>query len=264
MNFYVRVFVEVHNDKKGVSNLSLNIGNVYQSTKCSSFFVLPHGQMGGSKGNVYQSRRLTPSVCPETGSNFKVGGPLWLGPLHDQDLVKTALERLSDSSCNSPNMELIATRKRLQGLLTSVSEELDTPLYYTMPGLCQALRCSTPTNLQFKSAIINAGFKVSGYHKEPVAIKTDAPDHVVWDIMRAWIEKNPLQKAPEEGSPAAMILSKKRIIEVDFTMPEGGLGSSKEKVSRFPMNPESHWGPKKMATGKKKKDDDVVEANKDQ
>ena len=93
---------------------------------------------------------------------------------------------------------------------------------------------------------------MSGYHKEPVAIKTDAPDHVVWDIMRAWIEKNPLKKDPEEGSPAAAILSKKRTIEVDFALPKGGLGGSTEKVSRFPMNPESHWGPKKMATGKKK------------
>ncbi|KAL3924840.1 MAG: hypothetical protein SGILL_000795 [Bacillariaceae sp.] len=259
MAFYVRVFVEIHNDKRGVSNLSLNIGNVYQSSQCSSFVVLPHGQMGGKKANVYQSRRLTPSTCPETGATFKIGGPLWMGPLHDQDIVKTALTRLSDESCKSPNMELIATRTRLQGLLTSVSEELDVPLYYTMPGLTQTLKSPTPTNKEFKSAIINAGYKVSGFHKEPTAIKTDAPDQVVWDIMRAWIEKNPLKKEPQEGSAAAKILAKKRSIEVDFTMPKGGLGGSKtEKVSRFPMNPEAHWGPKKMATGKKK-DDDATE-----
>jgi tRNA (guanine26-N2/guanine27-N2)-dimethyltransferase len=255
MAFYVRVFVEVHDDKKGVTNLSLNIGNVYQSTKCSSFFVLPHGQMGGAKGNVYQSVRLTPSVCPETGANLKIGGPLWMGPLHDQDIVSIALKRLSDKTCTSPNMELIATRTRLQGLLTSVSEELDTPLYYTMPGLCQTLRCSTPTNKEFKSAIVNAGYKVSGYHKEATAIKTNAPDHVVWDIMRAWIEKHPLKKEPEKESPAAKILAKKRTVHVDFSLPKNGLGGSKssnEKISRFPMNPESHWGPKRMATGKKK------------
>jgi hypothetical protein len=38
-------------------------------------------------------------------------------------------------------------------------------------------------------------------------------------------------------------------------LPKNGLGGSKssnEKISRFPMNPESHWGPKRMATGKKK------------
>jgi tRNA (guanine26-N2/guanine27-N2)-dimethyltransferase len=262
MDFYIRVFVEVYNDKRGVTNLSLNIGNVYQSSQCSSFVVLPHGQMGGTKGNVYQSRRLVPSVCPETGANFKVGGPLWLGPLHDQEVVATALERLmseDDPSCIIPNMEWIATRKRLQGLLTSVSEELDTPLYYTMPGLCQALKCTSPSNKDFKAALINAGYKVSGYHKEPTAIKTDAPDHVVWDIMRAWVERHPLQKTPPEGSVAAKILGKTKSIEVDFSMPKSGLSvgpnnntnAKTTRVSRFPQNPSSHWGPKKKASGKR-------------
>jgi tRNA (guanine26-N2/guanine27-N2)-dimethyltransferase len=251
MAFYVRVFVEIRDDKKGVKDLSLNIGNVYQSSQCSSFVVLPHGQMGGSKGNIYQSQRLTPSACPETGSHFKIGGPLWLGPLHDQDVVKTALQRLADENCQAPNMKLIATRKRLQGLLTSVSEELDTPLYYTMPGLCQALKCTSPSNKDVKAALINAGYKVSGYHKEPTAIKTDAPDQVVWDVMRAWVERHPLKKDPPEDSATAKILAKKKSIEVDFTMPKGGLGGNGEKISRFPNNPESHWGPKRKASGKR-------------
>jgi tRNA (guanine26-N2/guanine27-N2)-dimethyltransferase len=97
MEFFIRVFVEINNDKKTVTNLLLSIGNVYQSSQCSSFIVLPHGQMGGAKGNVYQSRRLIPSVCPETGATFQVGGTLWLGPLHDQEIV---LER-------APNLFLV-------------------------------------------------------------------------------------------------------------------------------------------------------------
>lgn len=157
MDFYIRVFAEIHNDKRVVSNLSHNVGQVYQSTQCSSFFILPHGQLGGSKGNVYQSIRLTPSECPETGSPFKVGGPLWLGPLHDQKVVKGALQRLSDESCKAPDTDLIATQKRLQGLLMSVSEELDMPLYYTIPGLCQALKCSSPPTRSFMAALVNAG-----------------------------------------------------------------------------------------------------------
>jgi len=35
----------------------------------------------------------------------------------------------------------IATRDRLHGLLTSVTEELnDVPLYYTLPELCQTVK----------------------------------------------------------------------------------------------------------------------------
>ncbi|VEU35095.1 unnamed protein product [Pseudo-nitzschia multistriata] len=263
MNFYVRVFVEIVNDKKGVSDLSLINGNVYQSTQCSSFVTIPQGQKGGKNNNGYQSSRVEPSKCPETGAPFKIGGPLWLGPLHDQTVVKVALERLANKECKAPNMELIATRERLQGLLTSVSEELDTPLYYTLPGLCQALRCSCPPLREFKGAILNAGYKVSGYHKEPSAIKTDAPGHVVWDIMRAWVEKNPLKKKPAEGSVAEKILAVERSLkEVDWSVPESLKrsamvdGKKKKKISRFPLNPEKNWGPKRAATGKKEATDD--------
>jgi tRNA (guanine26-N2/guanine27-N2)-dimethyltransferase len=256
MAFYVRVFVEVHNDKRGVNGLSLQIGHVYQSTQCSSFVTLPHGQMGGSKGNVYQSIRLTPSACSETGAPFKVGGPMWLGPLHDQNVVQLALKRLSDDSCKHPNMEWIATRSRLQGLLTSVSEELDTPLYYQLPDLSRVLHCSTPPIRPFKAALVNAGYKVSGYHKEPQAIKTNAPSHVVWDIMRVWVEKNPPNKPPAEDSPGGKILASKPSIEVDFSTPECiAEETSKKKISRFPQNPEKFWGPKKAHTKRKAEND---------
>mmetsp|Transcript_18733 Transcript_18733/g.52364 ORF Transcript_18733/g.52364 Transcript_18733/m.52364 type:complete len:490 (+) Transcript_18733:736-2205(+) len=258
MNFYVRVFVEIVNDKKGVSDLSLINGNVYQSTQCCSFVTISHGQKGGKNNNGYQSSRVEPSTCPETGAPFKVGGPLWLGPLHDQDVVKVALERLANEMCESPDMKLIATRTRLQGLLTSVSEELDTPLYYTIPGLCQALRCSSPPLKEFKGAIMNAGYRVSGYHKEPNAVKTDAPGHVVWDIMRDWVQKNPLKKKPAEGSTAEKILATERTLkEVDWSIPKSlknigttSDGNKKKKISRFPLNPEKNWGPKRAATGK--------------
>jgi len=162
-------------------------------------------------------------------------------------------------------MGLIATRRRLQGLLISVSEELDTPLYYTMPGLSQSLKCPDPPLKSFKGAIINAGYKVSGYHKDPNAIKTDAPSHVVWDIMRAWaLEKNTTKrKDPTKGSTAEKILSTERKLkEVDWSIPKSlgannarwtrttDNGKKQKKISRFPMNPEKNWGPKRAATGK--------------
>mmetsp|Transcript_20210 Transcript_20210/g.49575 ORF Transcript_20210/g.49575 Transcript_20210/m.49575 type:complete len:558 (-) Transcript_20210:50-1723(-) len=254
MAFYVRVFVEVNDDKKGVTDLSLNIGHVYQSTKCSTFVTLPHGQMGGKKKNVYQSIRLDPGSCPQTGAPFKVGGPIWLGKLHDQDVIKTALERLSHDSGSSPKMEMIATRKRLIGLLTSVSEEIDAPLYHTIPDLCRTLCVNSPSLKTMKAAITNAGFQVSGYHKEPQALKTDAPNDVIWDIMRAWAKENPPKKQPAEDSPAAKILAIDPSIEVDFSIPKSMKGT--DKVARFPRNPEKHWGPKRRANNMVKSDDE--------
>ena len=39
----------------------------------------------------------------------------------------------------------------------------------------------------FRSAILNEGYRVSISHANANAIKTDAPHHVIWDIMRCWV-----------------------------------------------------------------------------
>ena len=38
----------------------------------------------------------------------------------------------------------------------------------------------------FRSALLNAGYKVTFSHANKVSIKTDAPNEVIWDIVRAW------------------------------------------------------------------------------
>ena len=86
MAFYVRVFVEIHDDRAGVVSSSLRIGHVYQSTQCPSFFTVPQGIQ---KKNVFVPSRGPPSpVCEETGASFKIAGPIWLGCLHDPQIVK--------------------------------------------------------------------------------------------------------------------------------------------------------------------------------
>lgn len=52
------------------------------------------------------------------------------------------------------------------------------------------MRITPPKSDVFRSALVNAGFRVSGSHACPLAVKTDAPPHVVWDILRCWVKKN--------------------------------------------------------------------------
>jgi len=231
--------------------------------------MVAHGRMGGKKGTVYQPERAPPvPKCEETGADFKVGGPMWLGPLHDTDVVQTALERLQGKATTSstcPDMKWIATRDRLEGLLTSVKEELlDVPLYYGLPDFCKTLKCSSLPLYSVKAALMNAGYRVSGYHKDPQAIKTDAPNSFLWDILRVWIQQNPNKKQPEKDSPAEKILAVEPVSKIDFTIPpdlkQQMAANSKnggKKVSRFPMNPEANWGPKKAASGHKRKADET-------
>ena len=63
-------------------------------------------------------------------------------------------------------------------------------------------------------------------------------------------------KANEIESPiiisvAEKILSKEPSIKVDFTL--SAEIKNKKKALRFPMNPEANWGPKKAASGYKRK-----------
>jgi tRNA (guanine26-N2/guanine27-N2)-dimethyltransferase len=292
MDFYVRVWVEIEDSKANVKDLSLHVGHVYQSTKCPSFKVVPSAVMGGASKRVFQAGRVPATMTAATsndneqqqqpqqdfeieGESLKLGGPMWLGRLHDPDVVRAAMDRLQAAPGDGaaaviPDAALLATRERILGLLESCRDELlDVPLYYKLPDLCSTLAMSCIPRKSMESAIINAGYRVSGYHKEPQAIKTDAPNAVLWDILRTWHvhvyskegEKEAgKRKDPADGSVAHQILSKPVATpNISFSTPppsrRPGDGSSlpsssdqQRRFARFPMNPQPHWGPKARAS----------------
>lgn len=244
MAFYIRVFLEVYDDSAAAQRGSLLIGNVYQSTQCPSFYTATHGTYNG---RVIQPGRGPPvTTCTETGAPLKVGGPIWLGPLHDPEVVNEAILRLENNGLQYP----LKSHDMLHGLLTAVSEELvDVPLYYLLPDLCKVIGCVTPPMIKIKAALANSGYKCSGQHKEPMAVKTDAPPKVIWDIMRTWTKLNSPQ-GKVYGEIAGKIMSTEPEINVDFTIPPNF--DKRKKAKRFPMNPERDWGPKPKARGKRK------------
>ena len=309
MAFYVRVFVEVYDDKAGVSQTSTKIGHVYQSTQCDSFWAISQGLYNGknyqpgrtssraptkeekgsvkdvknakqSQSEVFETGPVSHSLpcpfqCPETEAPFKIGGPIWLARLHEYSVVTKAIDFLETyenptrKDATSRQQPIFQTKKPLHGLLTSVSEELpDVPLYYTLPSLSHTLHCSAPPQLTFFAAIRNAGYQVSAYHKEPNAIKTDAPPEVIWDIMREWCKKHPVAKkwtsGANENSAVAKILRRGMVVltgeerhgepnTVDFTIKEKEV---RKKAQRFPMNPHANWGPKPRAASKRSAKDE--------
>jgi tRNA (guanine26-N2/guanine27-N2)-dimethyltransferase len=157
----------------------------------------------GNSGNYGAANMEVPAVCEESGGRWKVGGPFWGAPIHDQRMVDTILARVDlaraaqakankagDEAVDDATGETVApapmaipTAERLAGMLTSISEELkDVPFYYSLPDLASTLQCTVPTHLEFKSALVNAGYRVSHFHHDPSAFKTDAPNSVVSEI----------------------------------------------------------------------------------
>ena len=134
-------------------------------------------------------------------------------------------------------------------MLSTVRDELkDVPFYYVLPELFSCLHSEQSSMLEITSAIKNAGYDSSRFHNEANAIKTNAPNFVVWDIMRAYCRLNPpkgsAHKAPSAGAQAILANPSRTAVnfKLDFSLniPQG----------RFLPNPEALWGPGRKGKGK--------------
>ncbi|KAM0026280.1 putative tRNA (guanine(26)-N(2))-dimethyltransferase [Helianthus debilis subsp. tardiflorus] len=70
---------------------------------------------------------------------------------------------------------------------SSVQELPDVPLFVSLQSLCATLKCTSPSVVVFRSAVINAGYRISGTHVNPLGLKSDAHMDVIWNIMRCWV-----------------------------------------------------------------------------
>ncbi|KOC62650.1 putative tRNA (guanine(26)-N(2))-dimethyltransferase [Habropoda laboriosa] len=236
-DFYIRVFVKVFSSQIKCKENATKIGMVYQCTGCESISTQSLCYKKPSGGYKLTSLPYVDRLCKICKHKHHEGGPIWLGPLHDQHFVSQLL-------CNLDEMKLV-TSKRIEGVLNVVHEELDVPLYYTLDRLMSTIKCITPSMLIFRSALLNAGYHVSYSHACKISIKTDAPNEVIWDIVRAWEKKNPIKrdKLPNDSS-AIKILDTPTTIDVSFDIhPLANPVSRQNKLSRFQKNPTVNWGP---------------------
>mmetsp|Transcript_22938 Transcript_22938/g.63658 ORF Transcript_22938/g.63658 Transcript_22938/m.63658 type:complete len:234 (-) Transcript_22938:478-1179(-) len=182
---------------------------------------------------------VVPEKCPETGSGFLMGGPIWSDPIHDKEWTEGLMKHIKS------NKELYPAYDQIHSILVTVLEELlDVPLYLSTHEICKTLKCTPPRHEAFRSALVNAGYRVSSSHANPLGIKTDAPMSVIWDIMRCWIRDHPIKPHPED-SYAGRLLAKEPSIQADFSRSQKALSQAKvNKVARYLPNPEENWGPK--------------------
>jgi tRNA (guanine26-N2/guanine27-N2)-dimethyltransferase len=104
-------------------------------------------------------------------------GPLWLGTLHDQEL-------LAAMSAG----EHIQTRTRCAKYLELWRNELDVPFYYENDEIASMLKVS-PQRLDVVLGALGASGKVSKTHFSPTGIRTDLPLRDLLDIYRGAAEK---------------------------------------------------------------------------
>ncbi|KAM7279457.1 hypothetical protein ACFE04_006591 [Oxalis oulophora] len=246
MDFYIRVFVRIYTSANEIKNSTLKLSYVYQCIGCESFHLQPIGRsIPKNNNNVRYQPGFGPAVpqdCADCGKKFNMGGPIWSAPIHDQDWVSSMLSSIKSMKDRYP------AYNRIFAVLTTVSEELpDVPLFWGLHSLCSTLKCTSPSAIVFRSAVINAGYRISGTHADPLGLKSDAPMNVIWDIMRCWVKNHPVKPQPAD-QPGSFILSKEPVLQVNFSRALSSMSKAQaKKVARFLPNPEKHWGPKVRA-----------------
>ncbi|KAM9315116.1 tRNA (guanine(26)-N(2))-dimethyltransferase isoform 1-T2 [Pholidichthys leucotaenia] len=246
-DFYIRVFVRVFTGPATVKNSASKQALIYNCVGCGSFHLQRMGRRISNGQHMKYSAATGPPVGPECGycgQRHQMGGPIWAEPIHNMEFVQKVLTSVSG------NPSRFGTSKRIEGMLSMVTEELeDVPLYYTVDHLSNIIHCNTPSLLQFRSALLHAGHKVSLSHACKNAIKTDAPPAVIWDIMRCWEKTNPVKRERlSETSPAFKILSTEPRLEACFAVREDANPQSRKRhLTRFQENPQAFWGPKARA-----------------
>ncbi|ORY00484.1 N2,N2-dimethylguanosine tRNA methyltransferase [Basidiobolus meristosporus CBS 931.73] len=241
IDFYVRLFVRVFTSPAEVKKYASKTSMVYHCTGCKSFQTQPLGKITIDGNSTKYGPMTGPAVnglCEHCGSKHHVGGPFWGANIHDKEFVTRLLKNIQESKDD------YNTHPRMMGMASVISEELDDPFYYTLSGLTGTLHCISPSLLSVCSALLNKGYRVSVSHACQGSLKTNAPNDIIWDVMRSWVEKHPVKNI-SENSPAFKILSKKPSFDADFTQhPDATPGSRKIKLVRFQQNPTKNWGPK--------------------
>ncbi|KAG0547052.1 hypothetical protein BDA96_01G046100 [Sorghum bicolor] len=228
MDFYIRVFVRVFTSASEIKNTPLKLSYIYQCVGCDSFHLQCLARTVPKKNNgVKHVPAIGPVVsqeCSDCGKKFNVGGPIWSAPIHDQDWVVSTLTSVKSMKDRYPAYDKITS------VLTTVSEELhDIPLFFSLHNIAGTVKCTSPSLVMFRSAVLNAGYRISSTHVNPLGVKSDAPWDVIWDIMRCWKSKS--ASRVKQISRAVAALS----------------NAQAKKIKRFLPNPERHWGPKVRA-----------------
>eukprot|EP00927_Polykrikos_kofoidii_P084115 TRINITY_DN8784_c0_g1_i1.p1 TRINITY_DN8784_c0_g1~~TRINITY_DN8784_c0_g1_i1.p1 ORF type:complete len:611 (-),score=100.53 TRINITY_DN8784_c0_g1_i1:207-2039(-) len=247
IDFYVRIFVRIWASPARAKHHASKTGVVHQCVQCESFFVQPFGEIETPKENTVKfkpARAVAPGPdCPECNGRMKLGGPFYIGNLHHKEFVQQVLEACSDH--RTPDLPGVTSWKKVKGLATAISEEHpDLPLHYKLPHLCKSLKVVPCPLKKFRGTLMSLGYRVSHFHREPEAVKTDAPNKVIFDLMRLWCEENVPKSVPFPG-----LMQKELTLKRPFEWTTEVTDESKAKVPRFLPNPEKNWGPKPRARG---------------
>ncbi|WNY24732.1 tRNA (guanine(10)-N(2))-dimethyltransferase [Methanolapillus millepedarum] len=163
---YVRVYAEILHGAGRADQTLQNIGFLAWCPACQN----RETKTGLA---VFMNEKC---VC---GSNRKIAGPLWLGPLRDELFCADVIDELDNGRLTLNKKE--PARK----LVEACKNEADIPFFYDEHLFCEELKISAPPIEPFLERLRDAGYVATRTHFSGTSFKTDAP---VDEIKRKLLE----------------------------------------------------------------------------
>jgi tRNA (guanine26-N2/guanine27-N2)-dimethyltransferase len=149
---YMRVFLRLRRSAAKAASSIKALGMVEHCSACPWFSI------EGAKMNS----RKNSSKCANCGKGLKSYGPMWLGSIHNKEIVKDMLYGAGNSD---------VLDKHSSSLLATIHTECDTPFFYSMPKITKYLRTGSVSR---DSVLQIMEGKATGTSFDHFGIKTDA------------------------------------------------------------------------------------------
>lgn len=282
IDYYFRVFVRVTTSPIEVKKLASQTMLAYHCVGCGYTVDQRLGRVSDKKFQTPRIAHIPGENCGFCDRPFHLAGPMWGGPLHEQEFIDKVLEINAKAS-----PEVYGTRERIKGMLSLAKNELEAPFYINLNQLLSFMKAPPMPIDDFAKAIGNLGYKVSLTHAKKNCVKTNAPWELVLQIVSGWLKRSNeklvtehrarLEKETDEAKKAKLeakiealrkdlgsnpnltpgmvgtrILATvpKRDIDFDTANNESDRISKlrKLKMVRYQENPTKNWGPKARPT----------------
>jgi tRNA (guanine26-N2/guanine27-N2)-dimethyltransferase len=120
---------------------------------------------------VVPAYKFLSRVGEYSGDAVEAIGPLWIGPLHDREVIRRALDLVEEGRAVDE-----AERRRVIKLLRLFLEEAEMPpYYYDVHRACKKLGIPAPRMDDVIGRLREIGYRAVKTHFSPVGVKTDAP-----------------------------------------------------------------------------------------
>ncbi|MBP2029671.1 tRNA (guanine26-N2/guanine27-N2)-dimethyltransferase [Methanohalophilus levihalophilus] len=161
---YVRTYVQLKNGAKAADKSLREVGFIAHCPSC--------GMVDYKKGLTVQMEKS----CPFCKKEVHVGGPLWLGSLHEQGFCEEILLEMEERP--------LGTKDASSKMLEVCKNELDVPMFYDQHKICKQLGISAKPIEELLERIRESGFEASRTHFSGTSFKSDANYKQIKQIVR--------------------------------------------------------------------------------